>query len=103
MRWLFSVDTNVRWAYPSRDVWPNITGSAKITNGTNSGVLGTWDNATGAFVKGAKLPAAQTFTKTNNSYSDKNLVGLDAKKANSMYSGTKNQPAAGLVLLCIKV
>ena len=77
---------------------PNITGSTIIQEGSNTGLL--WPEAivTGAFVKGDASKGSPVGAKGYPG----NHLNLDASQCNALYSGTTNQPKAGLTLLCIK-
>ena len=77
---------------------PNITGSTIIQEGSNTGLL--WPEAivTGAFVKGDASKGSPAGAKGYPG----NHLNLDASQCNALYSGTTNQPKAGLTLLCIK-
>ena len=78
---------------------PNITGSTIIQEGSNTGLL--WPEAivTGAFVKGDASKGSPAGAKGYPG----NHLNLDASQCNALYSGTTNQPKAGLTLLCIKI
>ena len=85
-------------------VWPNIIGSAKVGNGTETvTAYGSSVDESGALCRGALLPKGRTFYQTGGTdYSDLYSLALNASNADATYSGRYLQPCAGLTLLCIK-
>lgn len=82
----------------TRDVGPNITGSASFQN--NIGLTNERGIVTGAFTAGSEFP--NTFSSVNG-YST-NAIGFDASLADSTYGSSESvQPSAIKLLPCIKL
>lgn len=77
---------------------PNITGS--IQRNSTQGLVTESSYPQGAFTRVASSNLTEGLTSAPGKT---HRLGFDASKGNSLYSGTTNQPKAGLTLLCIKI
>ena len=83
----------------SRYVWPNITGVLGSTASFNDPAAGVLTSTEGAF---SWSKDGRSATGGNTNPNTKKFV-FNANDSNALYSGSTNQPAAGLTLLCIKI